>query len=406
MLRAEGKEAVGVLLVDLVDETFDFAGTAVRFAKDGRLVPTSVSPALQAHMPERQSYNFDEETPVAESYRTGQTQVYHDLQEGDSAVNRGDIRAAAYVPMGHHGTLSVGSRRVGGIDSFDRRLVEVIADYATLVLGRVDREAVLRGAKEEAERARQEAEAASQAKSVFLANMSHEIRTPLTSILGFAEAIGDEVGGDDQTGKTDRSDVDLPALRQFAALIESSGERLMNTLTGVLNLSKLEAGEMNLAPEPVDLAKKAVQEFVPQARDAGVDLAAEGGQDAVWARADEGGVQIVLRNLLSNAVKYTGEGGAVRVSARTDGKQDAVLEVVDTGIGMDPAQVEDLFEPFRQESEGLAREYEGTGLGLAVTWKALQQMEGGVEVETEKGEGTCFTVRLPAARVENGPDEP
>ncbi len=409
LLRAEGKEAVGALLVDLIDDTFDYAGTAVRFAKDGRLVPTSVSPALQAHMPERQPYDFDEETPVAEAYRTGQTQVYDDLREGDSAVKWGDIRAAAYVPMGRHGTLSVGSLQVGEIESFDRHLIEVIADYATLVLGRVDREAVLRGAKEEAERARREAEAASQAKSVFLANMSHEIRTPLTSILGFAEAIGEEVGGDDQTGKTDRSDVDLPALRQFAGLIESSGERLMNTLTGVLNLSKLEAGEMTLAPEPVDLAaeaEKAVQEFVPQARDAGVDLAAEGGQDAVWARADAGGVQIVLRNLLSNAVKYTGEDGAVRVSARTDEKQDAVLEVVDTGIGMDPARVEDLFEPFRQESEGLAREYEGTGLGLAVTWKALQQMEGGVEVETEKGEGTCFTVRLPAARVENGLDEP
>ncbi len=408
LLRAEGKEAVGALLVDLVDETFDYAGTAVRFVEDGRLVPTNVSPALRAHVPECHSCDRDGDAPVAEAYRAGQTQVHDDLREVDSAVNRGDIRAAAYVPMGRHGTLSVGSLQVGEIESFDRHLIEVITDYATLVLDRVDREAVLRGAKEEAERARRKAEAASQAKSVFLANMSHEIRTPLTSILGFAEAIGEEVGGGDQTGKTDRSDVDLPALRRFAALIESSGERLMNTLTGVLNLSKLEAGEMTLAPEAVDLAaeaEKAVQEFAPQARDAGVDLTAEGCQDAVWARADEGGVQIVLRNLLSNAVKYTGEGGAVRVSARTDGKQDAVLEVMDTGIGMDPARVEDLFEPFRQESEGLAREYEGTGLGLAVTWKALQQMEGSVEVETEKEEGSCFTVRLPAGQAEGSPDE-
>ncbi|WP_263835174.1 PAS domain S-box protein [Salinibacter sp.] len=408
LLRAEGKEAVGALLVDLVDETFDYAGTAIRFVEDGRLVPTNVSPALQAHVPECHSCDRDGDAPVAEAYRAGQTQVHDDLREVDSAVNRGDIRAAAYVPMGRHGTLSVGSLQVGEIESFDRHLIEVITDYATLVLDRVDREAVLRGAKEEAERARRKAEAASQAKSVFLANMSHEIRTPLTSILGFAEAIGEEVGGGDQTGKTDRSDVDLPALRRFAALIESSGERLMNTLTGVLNLSKLEAGEMTLAPEAVDLAaeaEKAVQEFAPQARDAGVDLTAEGCQDAVWARADEGGVQIVLRNLLSNAVKYTGEGGAVRVSARTDGKQDAVLEVMDTGIGMDPARVEDLFEPFRQESEGLAREYEGTGLGLAVTWKALQQMEGSVEVETEKEEGSCFTVRLPAGQAEGSPDE-
>ena len=407
LLRAEGEKAVGALLVDLVDGTFDYAGVAIRFVEDGWLVPTNISSGLQAHMPEREPYPQGGDSPVAEAYRSGQTQVHDDLRDVDSALNRGEIRAGAYVPIGRHGTLSVGSLQVGGIGSFDRRLIEVITDYASLVLDRVDREEVLRGAKEEAERARKEAEAASQAKSVFLANMSHEIRTPLTSILGFAEAIGEEVGGGEETKETDQSDVDLPALRQFASLIESSGERLMSTLTGVLNLSKLEAGEMSLDADLVDLATeadKATQEFTQQAQNAGVNLVVERPPGAVWVRADEAGVQIVLRNLLSNAIKYTGDGGEVRISARTNGDTAAVLEVADTGIGMDPSTAEDLFEPFRQESEGLAREYEGTGLGLAVTRKALHEMGGSIEVETEKEEGSCFTVRLPVA--ESGPDEP
>ncbi|MFB6248456.1 MAG: sensor histidine kinase, partial [Salinibacter sp.] len=114
------------------------------------------------------------------------------------------------------------------------------------------------------------------------------------------------------------------------------------------------------------------------------------------AEADEGGVQIVLRNLLSNAIKYTGEGGTVRVRSLQD-EGRAVLEVEDTGIGMDPEAAERLFEPFRQASEGFGREYEGAGVGLAVTSEAVAQMDGSIEVETEKGEGTRFTVFLPAA---------
>ena len=99
---------------------------------------------------------------------------------------------------------------------------------------------------------------------------------------------------------------------------------------------------------------------------------------------------------MSNALKYTEAGGTVSVRTRAD-DDCAVLEVEDTGIGMDPAQTETLFEPFRQESEGVGREYEGTGLGLAVTKEAVEQMSGSIDVETEKGGGSRFTVRLPRA---------
>ncbi|WP_263818577.1 sensor histidine kinase [Salinibacter sp.] len=241
----------------------------------------------------------------------------------------------------------------------------------------------LKQAKEQAELSKLEAEEASRMKSAMLANMSHEIRTPLTGIIGFAEAIGDEIDGDG-------------GVAHFADLIEDSGRRLLDTLDAVLNLSKLEAGQMTLESRPIDLADQARQvarEFAAEADDSGLALEVEA--EEAGARADEGGLQIVLQNLLSNAIKYTEEGTVQVRTYREDG--EAVLQIEDTGIGMDPAVAESLFEPFRQGSEGLSREYEGTGIGLAVTKKATEQMGGSIGVETEKGQGSTFTARLPAA---------
>jgi len=261
----------------------------------------------------------------------------------------------------------------------DGKLAGVIG-VTTDITDRKARERELRAAKEEAERM-------NRLKSAFLANMSHEIRTPLTSIIGFAEVIGDKVGEGEQG----------PVAR-FTRLIERSGRRLLETLDGVLNLSKLEAGEIDLQLEPIDLsaqAEEVSEEFRAQAEAAEIDLQARTGS-ATRARADAGCVQIVLRNLVSNAIKYTGEGGDVQVRV-TEDEEAAVLEVADTGIGMDPGRAEELFEPFKQASEGLEREYEGTGLGLAVTKEAVDQMDGTIEVETKKGAGSCFIVRLPRA---------
>ncbi len=309
-----------------------------------------------------------------------------------------------------------------------------LAFYFRIITDQKEREEALREAKEEAERAKEEAEEAkeeaetsrreaeeakeeaqeaSRLKSALLANMSHEIRTPLTSIIGFAEMLGREAAGLELPG-------DSP-LAGYASTIERSGKRLLETLNGVLNLSKLQAGQMEMEAGPTCLpeqARLAAGELRPEAEEKEISLELEtGGDPAALAEADEGGVQIVLRNLLSNAIKYTDEGGVTVRTYREDGNQEdgdqkdrdqedghpqedgrAVLEVEDTGIGMDPEVAEVLFEPFRQASEGISREYEGTGIGLAVTREAVDQMGGSIEVETEKGQGTCMTVRLPLAK--------
>jgi len=243
---------------------------------------------------------------------------------------------------------------------------------------RKQREQRLREAKDEAQEA-------NRMKSVFLANMSHEIRTPLTSMIGFAEVIGDEMADEDEG-----------PIPRFANLIEESGHRLLETLDSVLNLSKLEAGEMELSPEPVSVAEElgeTAELFKPQAEEAGITLRVQTSDASLRGFVDPGGFRIVLRNLISNALKYTEDGHVWVRAGRRDG--DVAVEVEDTGIGMNPDEASALFEAFRQESEGVAREYEGSGLGLAVTKRVVDQMDGRIDVETEKGVGTCFTVLLP-----------
>ncbi|WP_423824882.1 PAS domain S-box protein [Salinibacter ruber] len=437
LLQAEGPEDLSARLSSLIRQALGYPATTIRLARGGKLAPAHVPGAVQERMPERPSYDIDGDTPAAEAHRSGETRAFEDLSAEFEAADRGDVRATAYVPMGRYGLISVGSFEAGGIGPFDLRLVEVLGSYAALVLERLKREEELltakeeaeqarkeseearqeseeakkeaEKAKEEAEEARQEAEEASRLKSALLANMSHEIRTPLTSIIGFAEMLGVEASG-----------LELPEdspLPGYASTIERSGKRLLETLNGVLNLSKLQAGQMEIEAGPVDLpeqARLAAEELRPEAEEKGIGLELKTGltgaetdsiagkAGSIAAKADEGGVQIVIRNLLSNAIKYTDEGSVtVRTyqdeNGRSGNGRAAVLEVEDTGIGMDPAVAEGLFEPFRQASEGMSREYEGTGIGLAVTREAVAQMGGSIEVETEKGTGTCMTVRLPGA---------
>ncbi len=303
-----------------------------------------------------------------------------------------NLKCSVERPDGTRRVLSASGAPVRGADGTIREAVFHLED----VTEQERRKQALRRAEEEIEEA-------DRLKSALLANMNHEIRTPLTAIIGFAEAIG-----------TTASEMDLPEhtpLTGYADLIEQSGKRLLDTFEDILDLSQLEAGQMELGIETVDLAeqaRRAVQECGATAQDKEIDVRLEA--TSVSARANENGVQVALQNLLDNAIKYTADGGTVWVRTRPEPGR-AVLEVEDDGAGMEPETVDQLFEPFRQASTGMAREYEGAGVGLAVTKEATKQMGGAIEVETEPGAGSRFLIRFPMADHSthdcgNGPVEP
>ena len=238
--------------------------------------------------------------------------------------------------------------------------------------------------EEQLRRAKEEAEEAAHLKTVMLANMSHEIRTPLTSMIGFSGLLEGQLEGH-------------PA--KLARLIHKSGQRLEETMEAVLELSQLEAGSYAIDRAPVDvgfLARRIVDEFEPQsaAKDLTVQVEAP---DSVSAYADETAVRRIISNLLDNAIKFTPEGGRVTIRVRPDTDEEVVLAVADTGVGIAEDALPRVFEAFKQESEGLTREYEGAGLGLSIVQKLVEALGGEVEVETEKDEGTCFFVRMPRA---------
>ncbi|MFB6230155.1 MAG: sensor histidine kinase [Salinibacter sp.] len=236
--------------------------------------------------------------------------------------------------------------------------------------------------REEIREAKEKAQEANRLKTAMLANMSHELRTPLTAINGFAEVLKNNLEGQ---------------MQHFAESIYRSGQRLLQTLRSVLRLSQLEAGTFELESEPVDLAETAretARRLEPEAEEHQVALRANLPEDPAWAEADDSATVRITENLLENAIKFTPEGGAVEVRVYEE-NEEGVLEIEDTGIGIEEAAIPKVFEPFRQESEGLDREYEGTGLGLPITKELVDSLGGSIEISTEKGEGTCFTVRLP-----------
>jgi PAS domain S-box-containing protein len=236
--------------------------------------------------------------------------------------------------------------------------------------------------EQELRTAKEEAEEASRLKTAMLANMSHEIRTPLTSITGFSEVLKERLDGD---------------LAVFAEKAYTSSRRLMNTLDSVLQLSKLEAGAQRLERVPVRLdvvATETVEMLRPTAKEKDVTLLVTNSEVPVEGRWNEGALNRVVGNLVENAIKFTPPGGRVEVRV---GEQDgtACLAVDDTGVGIEEEFQAEVFEAFRQESTGVTREYEGSGLGLSIVQRLVEALDGTVDVESEKGKGTCFTVRLP-----------
>jgi PAS domain S-box-containing protein len=236
----------------------------------------------------------------------------------------------------------------------------------------------------EAEIMRQESEA----KSRFVAAMSHELRTPLNSILGFAQLLSGSGTGD----LNERQ-------RRYIGHIETSGRHLLALINDVLDLSKVEAGQMEVELEPIEL-QPLLEEAINQLRSAAelkpLDLIVDAGPP-IWIRADRRRFLQVMLNLLSNAVKFTEPGGLVRVSAVRSGRT-AEVSVADTGIGIPESQQQRIFEEFTQVERPSSERGEGTGLGLALSRRLLLLMRGSIRVESEPGAGSTFTVTIPRIR--------
>ena len=244
----------------------------------------------------------------------------------------------------------------------------------------------------ELERAREDAVAASGAKSRFLANMSHELRTPLNAIIGFSDIMRSGVFGP----------LGSERYAEYAADIHESGEHLLGVINDILDLSKVEAGKLEPKLECLDLAaalRAALRPFETEIRAAGLRLECSAPQGLPATLADPKMLRQIVFNLVSNAIKFTGAGGEISVRAAA-GPGAACITVRDTGIGMDPADIPLVLEPFGQIDNGLDRRYEGTGLGLPLT-RALVLAHGGeFSIESRKGEGTAVIFTLPWA--ENG----
>jgi signal transduction histidine kinase len=299
---------------------------------------------------------------------------------------RGGFRTVLGVPMRREGiVLGVISLRRNVVRAFSDReigLVETFADQAVIAIENA------RLFNEIQDKGRQ-LEAASQHKSEFLANMSHELRTPLNAIIGFADVLGQKMFGELNPKQSD-----------YLNDIGTSGRHLLDLVNQILDLSKVEAGRMELEPStfsPAETIRASLAFVRERAAAHRIQIAADIPADLPAATADERKIRQVLLNLLSNAVKFTPDGGWIGITARVvDGQLEVAVK--DTGIGIPIEDQAAVFEEFRQVGQRSDRSREGTGLGLTLAKRFVELHGGHVWLESDVGKGSTFTFAIPVDR--------
>ncbi len=241
------------------------------------------------------------------------------------------------------------------------------------------------------------AEQASRAKTEFLATMSHELRTPLNAIIGFSEVIKNEAFGR----------MNVPQYREYSIDIHNSGIHLLAIINDILDMSKIEAGEMTPVEKPFDLARVAgstVRLISEAAAKANIELISDIPDHLPAFYGDERMIKQILINLLSNAVKFTPENGKITLAATADA-EGFLISVADTGIGIPADKIETVLEPFGQVDSRLERAYEGTGLGLPLVKSMVELHGGSLAINSRVGGGTTIRIRFPGSRVYAGAAE-
>jgi PAS domain S-box-containing protein len=285
-------------------------------------------------------------------------------------------------------------RRDGAVIWISESCREVRATDGRLLFyeGTVEEITARKRGEEELRIAKEEAEAANRAKSAFLNTMSHELRTPLNAVLGFAEVLRDELFGP----------LGNPRYKDYVLDIHKSGAHLLDIIGDILDLTKIESGNLSLSEQTVDMAdvaKTCERLMADSAREKRMAIEIAMPDTPILLHADGRRILQIVINLMSNAIKFSPDGGSVGLSVRIAHDGACVLTVVDLGIGMTPAEVEKALQPFQQVDNALSRKFEGTGLGLTLT-KSLVALHGGtLAIDSTPKVGTTVIVRLPAARV-------
>jgi signal transduction histidine kinase len=330
---------------------------------------------------------FQQRQPVWTRDRFSDPTLLISNPESEEAVRKAGVGGAASVPIiirdQIYGALNILFYEPHDFTDNEIQLLQTLADSAAVAIGNAR-------FIEETQQAREEAEEANRTKSEFLANMSHELRTPLNAIIGYSEMLQEEA-----------EDLENEEFEEDLERINGAGKHLLGLINDVLDISKIEAGAMDIYLETFPIApmiQDVVTTMQPLVAKNSNSLEVDCPDTVGSIHADTTKVRQGLFNLLSNASKFTEQGTiSLKVSRETDDGEEWInFAVADTGIGMTEEQMGRLFEAFAQAEASTTRRFGGTGLGLAITRHFCEMMGGTVLVESEEGKGSTFTMKLPA----------